>query len=154
MHWGGRIPRHVVRDKWSAGVTLVVHHTVGVMPRNADEERAEMRNIQRIHMQHGWSDIGYNYIIMPSGRVYSGRGYNIVGAHTANHNTGTIGVAFAGNYDVRKLNFRQRRAFWLLKKRLRRDGARIDAICGHRQMPGQATACPGRHIMRQLKLAR
>lgn len=150
--WGAVPPADRTYDQWSSGVTLVVHHTAGSMPRDENGERAEMRSIQRAHFANGWSDIGYNYVIMPSGRVYEGRGYGIRGAHTINHNRQTIGVSFAGNYDVKKPTRRSLRAYRQLMRRLRDHGARIDRVRGHQQMPNQSTACPGKHLMRALKL--
>lgn len=153
-NWGAKPPKNAVtRDPWGRGVTLVVHHTAGGAPRTKLAEEQEMRAIQRLHqLGRGWNDIGYNYVIMPSGRVYEGRGFGIRGAHTANHNTGTIGVSFAGNYETHHPTTRQLIAFRLLRARLRQHGAKITAIKGHRQMPGQSTACPGKHLTRTLGL--
>ena len=152
--WGAVAPTDTpTRDDWSRGVTLVVHHTAGTAPYGEGAERQEMRNIQRQHQRaNGWNDIGYNYVIMPSGRVYEGRGFNVRGAHTANHNTGTIGVSFAGNYDVNKPTARSIAAYHALRLRLRVKGAKVVRVRGHRQMPDQSTACPGRHLMGALKL--
>lgn len=150
--WRAVPPSDRTYDDWSAGVTLVVHHTAGSSPSTEAEELAEMRSIQRAHFAKGWSDLGYNYVIMPSGRVYEGRGYGIRGAHTLNANRQTIGVSFAGNYDVRRPSRNSVRAYRLLVRRLRAQGARIDRVRGHKQMPEQATACPGRFLMRALKL--
>lgn len=111
-----------------------------------------MHSIQAHHFANGWSDIGYNYVIMPSGRVYEGRGFGLRGAHTENHNHGTIGVAFAGNYEVNQPSRASLRAYKLLVKRLEQHGAVIRRVRGHRQMPEQATACPGQHLMKALGL--
>lgn len=45
-----------------------------------------------------WSDIGYSFLISGDGKVYIGRGYNVVGAHTENYNSRGYGVAFIGNF--------------------------------------------------------
>lgn len=150
--WLAQPPKKITYDNWRKGVTLVVHHTAGYAPRNENQEIQEMRSIQRQHKANGWDDIGYNYVIMPSGRVYEGRGFNIVGAHTYLHNTGTIGVSFAGNYDVTRPTRAQLIAFKQLRRWLRKRGARVTKIRGHKQMPNQATACPGRFLMRSLNL--
>lgn len=150
--WNALPPHDRVMDDWSRGVTLVVHHTAGSAPKARVGEQLEMRAIQRLHFAHGWSDIGYNYVIFPSGRVWEGRGYNVRGAHTLNHNTQTIGVSFAGNYDVNRPTLRSLRAYRQLVKRLRQHGAVIHAVRGHQQMPDQSTACPGRFLMRTLRL--
>lgn len=151
-NWNASPAREFIRDDWSRGVTLVVHHTAGIAPRTEQLEHEEMRSIQRAHMARGWDDIGYNYVIMPSGRVYEGRGYNIIGAHTLNHNTGTIGVSFAGNYEISRPSRAQIRAYRKLVKLLKRNGADIRRARGHKQMPDQATACPGKYLMHALKL--
>lgn len=152
--WGARTPRNTpTRDTWSDGVTIVVHHTAGVAPRNQLGEEMEMRAIQRMHQYgRGWNDIGYNYCIAPSGRVYEGRGYEVVGAHTADHNTGTIGISFMGNYDVNRPTVRSLAAYVLLVRRLKRKGARVGRVTGHCFMPDQSTACPGRHLIKALRL--
>lgn len=152
--WRANAPKDTpTRDDWSRGVTLVVHHTAGAAPRTAPLEVDEMRNIQRMHQRtNGWNDIGYNYVIMPSGRVYEGRGFGVRGAHTENHNTGTIGVSFAGNYETSKPTARSIAAYHLLVARLRIKGARITRVTGHRFMPDQATACPGKHLIAALRL--
>ncbi len=151
--WGAKPPVDRIRDNWADGVTLVVHHTAGTVPAKTElAEHEEMRAIQRMHQKQGWDDIGYNYVIMPSGRVYEGRGFGIRGAHTLDHNTGTIGVSFAGNYELKKPSRAQIRAFRNLVNNLKRHGADITRIRGHKQMPGQSTACPGRFLMRALDL--
>lgn len=153
-NWQANAPQSIpTRDTWEGGCTLVVHHTAGLAPTTRAGEIQEMRGIQRQHQRtNGWNDIGYNYVIMPSGRVWEGRGYNIVGAHTANLNTHTIGVSFAGNYETHKPTARSIAAYHLLVARLRLKGARITRTTGHKFMPGQATACPGKHLVAALRL--
>lgn len=150
--WGAAPAQHRTIDRWSNGVTLVVHHTAGSAPTDEPSEHAELRSCQLQHFANGWSDIGYNYIIMPSGRVYEGRGFNIRGAHTMNHNSHTIGVSFAGNYEKRRPTRKSIRAYKQLVKKLQQNGATILYVRGHKQMPNQSTACPGKYLMRALKL--
>lgn len=155
--WGAAAPASApARDEWRSGVRLVVHHTAGTAPRaNKLAEQAEMRNIQRQHQHaNGWADIGYNYVIMPSGRVYEGRGFGARGAHTLGANTGTVGVSFAGNYETSRPTLRSIVAYKLLLRRLRLRGARITSITGHGLIPGQATACPGKYLIARLGLRR
>lgn len=64
---------------------ITLHHTViTALPANATQatEIQRMRRILDIHLNSsGYSDIGYHYIIMTSGRVYEGRSSRKVGAH-------------------------------------------------------------------------
>jgi len=78
---------------------ITVHHTAlaGAPAVSAAQaqEAERMRLIWRSHVNgNGWSDIGYHYIIMPSGRIYEGRSERKRGAHDL-VNDG-LGVAFDG----------------------------------------------------------
>lgn len=53
-------------------------------------------DIRAWHKARGWSDIGYHYIVYRDGRIMLGRPVGQVGAHVANHNTGTIGITYVG----------------------------------------------------------
>ncbi|MCX5797717.1 MAG: N-acetylmuramoyl-L-alanine amidase [Elusimicrobia bacterium] len=78
---------------------LTMHHTAGRKPATYEEAAAEMRFIQDFHMNgRGWLDVGYHFIISPTGHVFEGRPEGVVGAHVLNHNTGNLGVSFMGNY--------------------------------------------------------
>lgn len=46
----------------------------------------------------GWDDIGYNFLIGGEGRVYVGRGWDNVGAHTYGYNRISIAFSLIGNY--------------------------------------------------------
>jgi hypothetical protein len=93
----------------SGGVRqVVVHHTAG--QNNLDDcNRARIistiKNIQHYHQNAlGWSDIGYNLLVDPCGGIWEGRagGVNraVVGAHAANHNTGSTGISVLGNFTL------------------------------------------------------
>ena len=78
---------------------LIVHHTAGA--NTASDWPAVLRSIWVLHvMGNGWNDIGYNYLIDPSGVLYEGRagGDGVLGAHFSGVNSGTMGVALLGTY--------------------------------------------------------
>ncbi|WP_416666020.1 N-acetylmuramoyl-L-alanine amidase [Egbenema bharatensis] len=79
---------------------ITLHHTVIVnLPSTAtqSQEIQRMRQVRDIHLNSsGYSDIGYHYIVMPSGRVYEGRSSRKRGAHDV-INDG-IGVAVDGDF--------------------------------------------------------
>jgi hypothetical protein len=81
---------------------ITIHHTVKTMlPTTATQatEASRMLEIQQSHQNaNGWSDIGYHYIIMPSGRIYEGRPNGKKGAHDQ-FNDG-FGVAFDGSFEL------------------------------------------------------
>lgn len=53
-------------------------------------------DIRRWHLQRGFSDIGYHYVIYRDGTVHEGRSVDIAGAHCEGHNTHSIGVCYVG----------------------------------------------------------
>jgi N-acetylmuramoyl-L-alanine amidase len=152
--WGARKPRTPLqRDPWHRGVRIVVHHTADNGPTRDRifEECAHLRAMQYFHQNvRGWSDIGYNYLIMPSGRVYEGRGYGIRGAHVLGHNADSCGIAFVGTYTTREPVRAQVAAYYQLVKRLANHGAVFTGTVGHGDL--MATACPGDGVRRALML--
>ena len=98
--WGGAASRarYTQRGELQA---IVVHHT-GLRPERggARSEAAFLRRLQRLHLSRGWIDLGYHFVIMPSGRIYEGRPPHAVGAHAIGHNRHSLGVALAGDFDV------------------------------------------------------
>ncbi|MGH9457662.1 MAG: N-acetylmuramoyl-L-alanine amidase [Thermoanaerobaculia bacterium] len=89
--------------RWKPAYTrvthAVVHHTAGA--NDLPDWDAEVRNIWHYHtVTRGWGDIGYNYLITPTGVVYEGRagGLGAIGAHFSCRNTNTVGIAILGTY--------------------------------------------------------
>ena len=52
--------------------------------------------IRQLHIQRGFSDIGYHYVIYRDGSIHIGRDESIIGAHCTGHNTNSIGVCYIG----------------------------------------------------------
>jgi len=52
----------------------------------------------------GWADIGYSFLIGEDGRVYEGRGWNVVGAHTLGYNSVAFGFSIMGDFMQRLPN--------------------------------------------------
>lgn len=105
-----------------------------------------VKDIKAWHLQRGFSDIGYHYVVYRDGSVHEGRPVNLAGAHTKGHNTNSIGVCYVGGLardektakDTRTLA--QRAALELLLTRLR--VLYPDAkIYGHRDFANKACPC-------------
>ncbi len=78
---------------------LIIHHTD--TSSSAVDWPAEVRSIWSYHTTtRGWGDIGYNYLIDPTGVIYEGRagGTDAIGAHFSCQNSHTQGVALLGTY--------------------------------------------------------
>ena len=82
---------------------IVIHHTATPNGYAADQVPSVIRALYLYQVRgNGLSDLGYNYLLDAQGRIYEGRyggvDRNVVGAHTAGFNTGTVGVALIGNF--------------------------------------------------------
>ncbi len=89
---------------------ITIHHTAltgsPAIGATVPQEAERMRFIWRSHVNgNGWSDIGYHFIIMPSGRIYEARAENRRGAHDV-INDG-LGVAFDGVFSSATISQQQ-----------------------------------------------
>lgn len=55
--------------------------------------------VRRWHLERGWSDIGYHYLILLDGTIERGRPEEKQGAHVRGHNRDSIGVSYVGGVD-------------------------------------------------------
>ena len=78
---------------------IIVHCTATPEGRHTTVE-----DVRRWHLDRGWSDIGYHFLIYLDGSVHAGRPVEKPGAHTKGHNKGSIGIAYVGGID--KVNFK------------------------------------------------
>lgn len=56
--------------------------------------------IDKWHVQRGFSQIGYNYVILQNGTVELGRSLELVGAHCTGHNSDSIGICYVGGLNA------------------------------------------------------
>lgn len=73
---------------------IIVHCSATPEGRNISVEQ-----IRQWHLQRGFSDVGYHYIVYRDGSVHIGRDVDIAGAHCTGHNTISIGVCYIGGCD-------------------------------------------------------
>lgn len=55
-----------------------------------------VEDIRKWHLNRGFSDIGYHYVIYRDGSINKGRDESVSGAHCTGHNTVSIGVCYIG----------------------------------------------------------
>lgn len=139
--WAGA-PQQAPYDNRGELRALVLHHTARA-PGGLDDARSEaayMRLVQTLHLERGWIDTGYHFVVMPSGRVFGGRPVNALGAHVFGQNAGTVGIALAGNFEAERLTPEALAAVEAVRAELVPGGAAVPLV-GHCELA--ATSCPG-----------
>jgi len=58
-----------------------------------------VEEIRQWHLDRGWSDIGYHFVIYLDGTVHEGRPVERIGSHCKGHNKFSIGVCYIGGKD-------------------------------------------------------
>lgn len=123
---------------------LFFHHSAGPAPSSEAGERRWMRATEAQHRAKGWSAIGYNYVIFPSGRLYEGRGGERIPAAQGGHNTGTVAICFVGSYTSSLPPLKARLRFLAAGQNLKRAGYPLRRLRGHRD--AFPTECPGARL--------
>ena len=161
--WRSGSPRYASSARFA-----VIHHTATGNGYSKDDVPAIMRGMYRYHTQTlGWADLGYNFVVDKFGRVFEGRYGGIdkavIGAHAAGYNTGSIGVAAIGNYQVSSgevwasmLEGFDRVVAWKFAHHgidpygTTQEGSRtLPTIIGHRDVG--STSCPGDRFYRYVR---
>lgn len=63
-----------------------------------------VKDIRNWHLQRGFNDIGYHYVIYRDGSIHTGRAITFAGAHTLGHNQHSIGICYIGGMDRNNKN--------------------------------------------------
>ena len=74
--------------------TIVIHCSA-----TKEDKDYSVADIKKWHLQRGFNDVGYHFIIKLDGTIEIGRPLDKVGAHVNNNNTGTIGICYIGGLD-------------------------------------------------------
>ena len=182
-------PAVVTRSQWGADESMrraapshapvsrmVVHHTV--TPNDDPNPDSTMRAMYAYHVRgNGWDDLGYNFVVDASGRVYEGRygggpdpgespyGEGVIGAHAEGQNTGSVGVAVMGTYTRRAppqaaVDAVVRVLAWQADRHGLdpagitewAGGHRLPTVAGHRDVG--STDCPGDQLYSRLPAVR
>ena len=102
-------------------------------------------DIQGWHLQRGFADIGYHFVVYLDGTVVRGRPLDAVGAHVEGYNATSVGVCYIGGiyggqaYDTR--TDAQKKAMLELLQALKAVYPNA-VIQGHKNFPNVAKACP------------
>ncbi len=138
------------------GVTRITMHHEGatdapVYFTDTDTTIRRLQQIHRAHLERGWGDIGYHYVIDRAGRIWEARPLTCQGAHVRNHNEHNIAVMCLGNFDIQTPSDAQLDALRSFVGRLRRDH-HISTTRLHTHQELVPTRCPGSNL--QPRIAR
>ena len=126
---------------------IVLHHSA------SGSAVTTVEKIDRWHKDRGWSGIGYHYVIYPDGSVNKGRHINKTGAHCRGHNTGSIGICVAGNFEIEPVTDTQKAGlFDLIEELLEKYQLSWFDVYGHRELGN--SLCPGEALFKELVLER
>ena len=116
---------------------IILHH--------AEASNCTVQDIHRWHLNNGWAGIGYHFFVRKDGTIYRGRPENKLGAHTSNHNTGSLGICFEGSYNKETMPSEQLRAGQELITYLRDKYGLLKAnVYKHKDF--NSTDCPGNNF--------
>lgn len=77
-------------------ITKIILHC-SATPEGRD---VSVDTIKQWHLDRGWSDIGYHYVIDIKGNLKEGRSLDRQGAHVRGHNKNSIGICYVGGCDT------------------------------------------------------
>ena len=61
-----------------------------------EQREVSVETIRKWHLQRGFNDIGYHYVIDLQGNIHNGRPITRQGAHCSGQNRGSIGICYVG----------------------------------------------------------
>jgi hypothetical protein len=128
---------------------LMVHHTASLLEDNR-RAPARARQHQRFHMDSGWADVAYHYLVDRNGHVLAGRDVAFAGdTFTEYDPDGYFLVVAEGNFDVEEPSAAQLQAIAdLLAWAAGEFEVSLDTIVGHRDEA--STSCPGNNLYPRL----
>ena len=113
---------------------IILHH--------AEASNCTVEDINRWHLNNGWTGIGYHYFVRKDGTIYRGRPENAIGAHAVGANTNSIGICAEGRYNVETMPEAQKNAIKELIADIKLRYGNL-AVKGHKEVSN--TSCPGKN---------
>ena len=105
-----------------------------------------VEQVRKWHLERGFNDIGYHFLIRLDGTVEAGRPLETVGAHCKGHNSDSIGICYIGGLDEdgKQADTRteaQKKSLLEVIKNYKQRFPNAKVV-GHRDMPNVHKACP------------
>ncbi|KAL4233783.1 hypothetical protein ACF0H5_008461 [Mactra antiquata] len=145
--WGARAPSHTLTNLSNTPHYMFIHHGASGFCHTKADCIHRVQQYQNYHMDgHGWSDIGYSFVVGEDGNIYEARGWDKVGAHTYGYNSVGLAICVIGDFTNRVPNDAALNAVKNLINCGLANGKLTSTytLRGHRDMG--ATACPGQKL--------
>ena len=166
-------PKIVSRAQWGANESwrnwapeyetvhhVIIHHTA--TSNNVSDWAGAIRSIYYYHaVEQEWGDIGYNYLVSPTGKIYEGRygGQNVIGGHSYQYAIGSSGIGLLGDYSSKTVPSTGLSALAAITAWVARDlnpqgtanfleAPNLPIISSHRDV--SSTSCPGDQLWSDL----
>lgn len=137
----------------------IVHHAAVNYPGDGFQA---VRSIYYYHaVTQGWGDIGYNYVVDTSGKIFEGRvgGQNVIGGHSYEYAVGSSGICIMGDFQYQEAPVASKAALAHILAFVTRDldtyatrqfhqVPNLPTICAHRDV--NQTSCPGNFLYADL----
>lgn len=131
----------IIETKFEVVGSLAKRSTINmIILHHADASKCSVEDINRWHIQRGYSCIGYQYFVRKDGSIYKGRPDNVIGAHAKGFNSTSIGVCFEGRYNKEVMLEAQIKAGKELVAYLKKK-YNINKVLKHKDV--NSTDCPG-----------
>lgn len=134
---------------------ITVHHDAIVSTdlRSSADIARRIESIRRSHVQRGWADIGYHYVVDPTGRVWEARSTGLQGAHVEDNNEHNLGVMVMGNFNVHAPTSAATAALdRFVASQMQRYRVSLSRVYTHQEI--KSTACPGTRLQRYMVATR
>lgn len=165
----GSLPRGVLpRSLWTRqvpvlaltgpmnGVTRITIHHDAVAATGLTTQTAVMARLEQHRANHrkaNWADIGYHYIVDPSGRIWEGRPAYLTGAHVKDQNEHNLGIMCLGDFEKHSPTAAQLAALdQFVGQMARTHRVPIGRVFTHQELG--KTLCPGRNLQRYIAQSR
>ncbi|WP_406359509.1 N-acetylmuramoyl-L-alanine amidase [Streptomyces sp. NBC_00715] len=101
--WGADESLNSEAPEYGTTINAVfVHHTAQTNAYSCTDSPAIVRGLRALHLNQGWKDIGYNFVVDKCGTIFEGRKGGIdrpvIGAQAEGFNTNTTGIAVIGTF--------------------------------------------------------
>lgn len=117
----------------------------------SDSDYPQHDNVETIrqwHLERGWKDIGYHYVITKDGRIRWGRALELYGAHCIGQNKDSIGICLCGRKEFTQAQFKSLQV--LILRLMDRYNLTKEDVYGHNHY-NKLKSCPNFNIAEALK---